>query len=109
MEPVIRTEDIRVCDDGDLPYGFYFYKLTKIGHNGNETYANMVQVFAKNRGNTIHLFWDARQDSSLYRLYRGKTPHQFDGYFNVYPDDGYFCDTGNGVLNLTIEDFNVTV
>jgi hypothetical protein len=107
MNTRIRTEDIRICDDGDLPYGFYFYKLTKLDHNGNEIELGVIQVYAKYKGNSIHIFWDAIQDSgSYYRLYRGKSLHQFDGSFNVYPDDGYFCDNGMGVLNLI---FNGTI
>lgn len=107
MNTRVRTEDTRISDYGDLPHGLYFYKLIKIDTYGNKTEVGALQVYAKYKENTIHIFWDAIQDPSTFRLYRGKDHTSIDGFFNVYPDDGYFCDSGIGVLNL-ISDLNGT-
>jgi hypothetical protein len=94
--PVIDLNSVRVHDGGDLPKGFYFYNLTKIGRDGNETYCHTIQVYAKYEGNIVSLYWE-EDWSDQYRLYRGTSMDKYDGYFDVYTNE--FHDDGTGVLN----------
>ncbi len=99
VSPVINTQQVRINDDGDLPRGMYFYVLVEVDADGNERFVNVLQVYAGYKANSIHIFWNPVKGMPEYRLYRGSRFDLLDGYFNVYGDDGYFCDNGIGVLN----------
>jgi len=101
VSPVLNVPEVRISEDGDLPKGMYFYVLKEVNDNGEEFYVNTLQVYAPYTGNSIHIFWNPVKGKSEYRLYCGSRYNLYDGYFVVYGDDGYFCDNGLGVLNIT--------
>jgi|WetSurSiteA1Bulk_404760.scaffolds.fasta_scaffold84188_2 hypothetical protein len=86
-----------VSDDGELPRGLYCYAIVP---EGEEVPCNVLQIYAKNKNNSITLSWDA-EGGSEFRIYRGRTPGRFDGFFTVYSVENYclICDNGLGVLN----------
>lgn len=98
-KPVLNTQEVRICDDGDLPKGFYFYVLVGVDDAGQELFVNIMQVNAWYKRNSIHIFWDPVKGMNEYRLYRGTGCNSFEGYFTVYGEGGYFHDDGNGILN----------
>ena len=94
--PVVKPGSVIVYDTGDISKGLYYYVVTAIGLR--ESYpSHLIQVYARHRKNSISLSWDIVPGINEYRIYRGTSPDQFDGYFTV--SAGYFCDTGYGLLN----------
>lgn len=83
-----------ISDDGDLPRGLYCYVI--VPRNG--TPGHILQVYAKNKNNSIILSWMPDSSITEYQIFRG-SPERFDGFFMVETDCGYFCDDGRGVLN----------
>lgn len=96
--PVIRPEYIIVYDIGDLSKGLYYYVITAIKDSMESLPSHIIQVYAKNKNNSIALSWSIIPGIEEYRIYRGITLGTFDGYFTVGPT-GYFCDAGFGILN----------
>ena len=97
LSPRINVESIRVSDAGDLPQGLYFYFLVGVREDGSESYPHVIQVYANYRENLVSLFWECDFDVKEYRLYRGSSMEDIDGYFTI--DGNEFHDNGLGVLN----------
>jgi len=94
--PTIKPGSVIVYDTGDISKGLYYYVVTAIGLR--ESYpSHLIQAYARHRKNSIALSWDLVPGVDEYRIYRGTSPDQFDGYFTV--SGGYLCDTGYGILN----------
>jgi hypothetical protein len=81
-----------VKDEGELPKGLYCYVIISAGNTPD----SILQIYAKNKNNSIILNWMPRGDTC--RIYRGTSPDKFDGFFEV-TDCGWFCDSGCGLLN----------
>jgi len=99
--PVVKQGSVIVYDIGDLSKGLYYYVITAMGYTcpQSESFpSHIIQVYARNRHNSIALSWGLIPGVEEYRIYRGSSPDQFDGYFAIGPT-GYFCDTGYGLLN----------
>ena len=94
--PVVRVESVIVYDTGDISKGLYYYVVTAVGVMESSP-SHLIQVYARHRKNSISLSWDLIPGIDEYRVYRGTSPEQFDGYFAV--GGGYFCDSGFGLLN----------
>ena len=94
--PVVRVESVIVYDTGDISRGLYYYVVTAVGAMESLP-SHLIQVYARNRKNSISLSWDPVSGIDEYRIYRGTSPEQFDGFFTV--GDVYFCDSGFGILN----------
>lgn len=84
-----------VSDDGELPRGLYCYVITSGGN-----ICHILQIYAKNKKNSITLSWDA-QGGSEFKVFRGPDPEHFGGFFAVYSVSNiyYFSDNGLGILN----------
>jgi hypothetical protein len=87
-----------VHDVGDLSRGLYYYVITAMSSFMESFPSHIIQVYARNKKNSIALSWGLVPGVEEYRIYRGSSPDSFDGYFTVGPT-GYFCDTGYGILN----------
>jgi hypothetical protein len=87
--------DFSIQEGGDLPKGLYCYVITS-GSN----ISNILQIYAKNKNNSIILSWDA-EGGSEFDIFRGTDPEHFDGFFTVYSDENscLICDNGLGILN----------
>jgi hypothetical protein len=94
--PVVKPGSVIVYDTGDISKGLYYYVVTAVGAMESLS-SHLIQVYARHRKNSISLSWDPVPGINEYRIYRGTSPDQFDGYFTV--DSGYFVDTGYGLLN----------
>lgn len=94
--PVVRQGSVIVHDTGDISRGLYYYVVTAVGAQESLP-SHLIQVYARHRKNSISLMWDLVPGVDEYRVYRGTSPEQFDGFFAV--DGGYLCDTGFGLLN----------
>ena len=96
VAPVVKQGSVIVYDTGDISKGLYYYVVTAVG-SMESLPSHLIQVYARYRKNSISLSWDLLSGINEYRIYRGTSPDQFDGFFTV--SDGYFCDSGFGILN----------
>ena len=96
VAPVVKQGSVIVYDTGDISRGLYYYVVTAVGAQESLP-SHLIQVYARHRKNSISLSWDLVPGIYEYRVYRGTSPEQFDGFFTV--DGGYLCDTGFGLLN----------
>jgi len=97
--PVVKPGSVIVYDTGDISRGLYYYVVTAVGAMESLP-SHLIQVYARNRKNSISLSWDPVPGIDEYRIYRGTSPEQFDGFFTV--SGGYFSDSGFGILNEEI-------
>lgn len=94
--PVVKPGSVIIYDTGDISRGLYYYVVTAVGAMESLP-SHLIQVYARHRKNSISLMWDLIPGIDEYRVYRGTSPDQLDGYFST--DGGYFCDSGFGILN----------
>ncbi len=99
ISPCIKTESIRIQDGGELKKGLYFYALTVVDKDGNESYPHVVQIYNRFDGGIVSFFWDLQLDVKEYRLYRGSSMEDFEGYFSCDSFSTGFHDSGVGILN----------
>lgn len=100
--PILNPELVIIRDEGELPKGLYYYFITSIDPNGESVSCHTLQVYAKNKLNSVILSWVPIPHIVEYRIYRGKTLGHYNGYFTVFGNEGYFCDDGRGILQENI-------
>jgi hypothetical protein len=61
----------------------YFYALTVVDKDGNESYPQCCADLQQFDGGIVSFFWDLQLDVKEYRLYRGSSMEDFEGIFHV--------------------------
>ena len=69
----------------------YFYVVTALGTEGESSPGNEVEV-AVSANDEVALSWDAATGATGYRVYRGTTSEDYDGYYEVATNE--FTDEG---------------
>jgi len=88
----IDPAQLQVVPDGELPKGYYWYRVRAILPDGELDLANTLRVFASYRGNSIGIFWDEVPGATAYRVYRGGDDGE-EGSILIDPP-AFFHDNG---------------
>lgn len=88
----LDISSLQVLPDGELPPGYYTYRVGAILPSGEVDLANSLKVFAKYRGNSIGIFWDEVPGAEAYRVYR-RSGSELEGSILVDPP-AFFHDNG---------------
>ena len=83
---------LQVSNDGWLPKGNYYYRVSAIVSGGNVDLANTLKVYAPHQDNSIGLFWDEVPDAEAYRVYR-RGEDGIEGSVLIAPP-AFFYDNG---------------
>jgi len=95
MEYRIDVTQLQVLPDGNLPSGYYMYRVEAILSSGEVVdLANALYVFAKYRWNTIAIFWDEVPGAEAYRVYRRREGIDRGEGSLLIPPSSYFFDNG---------------
>jgi len=97
--PVVDVYALLVIEGGELPSGIYYYAVTSVGENGESAPYNILKVRAPYKeGNTISINWFSIDHIIEYKIYRGISEQEFDGFIPFYGKNGSsltFIDTGD--------------
>lgn len=100
--PVMDVYSLVVMEGGELPAGIYYYAVTAVGINGESAPFNILKVRAPHKeGNTIMVNWFPVNHIIEYKVYRGTSEQNFDGFIPFYGKNESmltFVDTGDIVL-----------
>ncbi len=93
MNYYINAAALQVVPDGDLPRGYYTYRVAVILKGKELDLANMLRIFAPHRGNAIGIAWDEVPGAEAYRVYRRIGNEDTEGSVDI-SDSTFFYDTG---------------
>ena len=86
----IDVDQLQILDDGSLPRGYYWYKVTAILNGERTEYSNTLKVYAPHKFNTIGLFWDGFADA-VYEIIRWTVEEKGE---IIVPGPPYYFDNG---------------
>ena len=92
MNYYINAAALQVVSDGDLPRGYYTYRVAVILKGKELDLANMLRIFAPHRGNTIGIAWDEVPGAEAYRVYR-RANDELEGSILI-DSPAFFYDNG---------------
>ena len=88
----IDATQLRVLPDGNLPRGYYWYRVAAVLPGGELDLANTLKVYAPYRLNTVGIFWDEVPGAETYRVYR-RAENEGEGSILI-DSPAFFHDNG---------------